>query len=95
MVRATIVCRTALLASLAVPAIDCVLAVTGSDHKAGGSADAAQQTGESTRLKLQTPLFVADALVQAAEQQLDFELTACKEEVWTGQSGHPAHHARN
>jgi hypothetical protein len=38
-------------------------------------------SGESTRLKLQTPLFVADALMQAAERQLDLEKTYCEDEV--------------
>eukprot|EP00892_Ulva_mutabilis_P005497 jgi/Ulvmu1/3319/UM155_0002.1 len=52
--------------------------LTGSEQK---GASGSKGTGESTRLKLQTPLFVADALLQAAEQQLELEHTACKQEV--------------
>ena len=39
------------------------------DYLVGGAS-----AGESVRLKLQTPLFVADALLQAAQQQLTQEL---------------------
>ena len=35
--------------------------------------------GESVRLKLQTPLFVADALLDAGRQQLDDDLQAAQE----------------
>ena len=35
--------------------------------------------GEALRLKLQTPLFVADALLNAARRQLDAELDAAKQ----------------
>lgn len=35
--------------------------------------------GEAVRLKLQTPLFVADALLEAAGQQLAAELETAKE----------------
>ena len=55
----------------------------GSDQK-GRSGESGAGTGESTRLKLQTPLFVADALLQAAEQQLELEHTACTQEVRAG-----------
>ena len=54
---------------------------------AGGSEEDA---GESTRLKLQTPLFVADALMQAAERQLDLEKTYCEEEVRASAAGSAA-----
>ena len=37
--------------------------------------------GESLRLKLQTPLFVSDALLEAARQQLQAELSTA-EQVW-------------
>lgn len=51
--------------------------------QSGGETEpeSSEDSGESTRLKLQTPLFVADALVQAAERQLDLEKTYCEEEV--------------
>ena len=39
------------------------------DYLVGGAS-----AGESVRLKLQTPLFVADAILQAAQRQLDEEL---------------------
>lgn len=35
--------------------------------------------GESARLKLQTPLFVADALLEAAAQQLAAELATAEQ----------------
>lgn len=35
--------------------------------------------GESVRLKLQTPLFVADALLEAAAQQLEEDLAAAEQ----------------
>ena len=41
------------------------------DYLVGGAS-----AGESVRLKLQTPLFVADALLQAAQRQLVEELQA-------------------
>jgi hypothetical protein len=37
--------------------------------------------GESTRLKLQTPVYVAAALLDAAQVQLDAELTVAEQEV--------------
>jgi len=40
----------------------------------GGSS-----AGESVRLKLQTPLYVADALLEAASQQLADDLTAAEQ----------------
>lgn len=46
------------------------------DFLVGGGA-----AGESLRLKLQTPLFVADALLEAARQQLSSELSTA-EQVW-------------
>lgn len=45
------------------------------DFLVGGGRD----TGEAVRLKLQTPLFVADALLDAAGQQLSAELETAKE----------------
>ena len=39
------------------------------DYLSGGAS-----AGESVRLKLQTPLFVADALLQAARKQLNEQL---------------------
>jgi hypothetical protein len=44
------------------------------DFLVGGGA-----AGESLRLKLQTPLFVADALLEAARQQLASELVTAEE----------------
>ncbi len=43
------------------------------DFLVGGAA-----AGESLRLKLQTPLFVSDALLEAARQQLASELCAAE-----------------
>lgn len=39
--------------------------------------------GESTRLKLQTPVYVALALLEAAQVQLDAELAVAEQEVRT------------
>lgn len=44
------------------------------DFLVGGVA-----AGESLRLKLQTPLFVADALLEAARQQLSSELSTAQQ----------------
>ena len=44
------------------------------DFLVGGSS-----AGESVRLKLQTPLFVADALLEAAGQQLADDLAAAEQ----------------
>lgn len=44
------------------------------DFLVGGAA-----AGESLRLKLQTPLFVADALLEAARQQLSSELSTAQQ----------------
>lgn len=44
------------------------------DFLVGGAA-----AGESMRLKLQTPLFVADALLDAARQQLASELATAEQ----------------
>lgn len=44
------------------------------DFLVGGGA-----AGESLRLKLQTPLFVADALLEAARQQLSSELVTAEQ----------------
>jgi len=44
------------------------------DFLVGGAS-----AGESLRLKLQTPLFVSDALLEAARQQLEAELLAAKQ----------------
>lgn len=57
------------------------LEVVGSEQQAATGGGKAPLAGESTRLKLQTPLFVADALIQAAQEQLDLEHAACKQEV--------------
>ncbi|BDA44834.1 probable transmembrane GTPase FZO-like, chloroplastic [Coccomyxa sp. Obi] len=46
------------------------------DFLVGGAA-----AGESLRLKLQTPLFVADALLEAARQQLSSELSTAQQEA--------------
>ncbi|EIE21598.1 hypothetical protein COCSUDRAFT_30102 [Coccomyxa subellipsoidea C-169] len=46
------------------------------DFLVGGGA-----AGESLRLKLQTPLFVADALLEAARQQLSSELSTAEQEA--------------
>ena len=61
---------------------------TGSQAKPaqdGAAADAqgegASAGAESTRLKLETPLFVAEALLQAAKAQLDIEHEAAKKEA--------------
>lgn len=43
------------------------------DFLVGGAA-----AGESLRLKLQTPLFVADALLEAARQQLSSEVSTAE-----------------
>ena len=47
----------------------------------GAGGEGGASGSESKRLKLETPLFVAEALLQAAAQQLDVELGACKREV--------------
>jgi len=44
------------------------------DFLVGGAS-----AGESLRLKLQTPLFVSDALLEAARQQLEAELLAAEQ----------------
>ena len=44
------------------------------DFLVGGAS-----AGESLRLKLQTPLFVSDALLEAARQQLAAELSAAEQ----------------
>ena len=44
------------------------------DFLVGGAS-----AGESLRLKLQTPLFVSDALLEAARQQLDAELSTAQQ----------------
>lgn len=45
------------------------------------AADGSGSGGEGVRLKLQTPLFVADALVGAAGRQLATELAAARAEL--------------
>ena len=59
-----------------------------SGESAGASASNGDSNGagseaasESARLKLETPIFVAEALLQAASAQLDIEHKACKKEV--------------
>jgi hypothetical protein len=65
--------------------IECTGGQSRDGTQQGGETEAeeAEDAGESTRLKLQTPIFVADALMQAAERQLDLEMTYCEEEVCT------------
>jgi hypothetical protein len=52
--------------------------LTGGTGVPGGGGEGGR---ESTRLKLETPIFVSEALMQAARQQLDVELLASKREV--------------
>lgn len=61
----------------------CVGGAPSDGAQSGGETetDEAEDAGESTRLKLQTPVFVADALIEAAERQLDLEKTYCEDEV--------------
>ncbi len=44
------------------------------DYLVGGAS-----AGESLRLKLQTPLFVSDALLEAARQQLEAERSTAEQ----------------
>lgn len=52
---------------------------TSSSSSSGG--DSSIKGGEGLRLKLQTPLFVADALMEAARVRLDGELAAAEGEL--------------
>ena len=54
--------------------------LVGSEAAAGG-AGGSLHGGEGLRLKLQTPLFVADALMEAARVRLDAQTAAAKREL--------------
>lgn len=54
--------------------------------ESGAETDGGAQGSESARLKLQTPIFVAEALLEAAEAQLGVEADVCRQEVC------PCHH---
>ncbi|KAF5829049.1 hypothetical protein DUNSADRAFT_16642 [Dunaliella salina] len=54
---------------------------TSSQHQGSAQDPVLSGTGEGVRLKLQTPLFVADALIGAAGQRLQAELSAVKAEL--------------
>lgn len=54
--------------------------MVGSEAAAGG-AGGSLRGGEGLRLKLQTPLFVADALMEAARGRLEAQTAAAKREL--------------
>jgi hypothetical protein len=54
--------------------------LVGSEAAASG-AGGSLHGGEGLRLKLQTPLFVADALMEAARVRLDAQTAAAKREL--------------
>jgi len=54
--------------------------LVGSEAAAGG-AGGSLRGGEGLRLKLQTPLFVADALMEAARGRLEAQTAAAKREL--------------
>jgi len=54
---------------------------SGSQHQGSSEDPLLSGTGEGVRLKLQTPLFVADALIGAAGQRLQAELSAAKADL--------------
>lgn len=61
--------------------------LTGCGSAGGAGSGGSEAGGESVRLKLQTPIFVAEALLQAAELQLNAELDAANREVRVPGSG--------
>jgi hypothetical protein len=55
--------------------------LVGSAGSSSGSSSSMRSGGEGLRLKLQTPLFVADALMEAARVRLQGEIAAAEGEL--------------